>query len=499
MPSPLQIGAAAANITAPVGNYLQGYTRGKPSIGVHLDIYAKAVVFDDGTTKAAMVTTDLIGLEQGHVSEMRSEVSRWTDIPPSHVLINASHSHGGPTVQGIGMDPWGAPWGNPADLDFARELAKKIGGLVAMADRQRRPAAIGFGVGKAEFNISRRFPTPEGTELRPNPDGIIDHRVNVLKIVDLAAHEREDGKIAPGEPWSINRPAPAPLAVVLQFTCHPTIMAQENLEISPDFPGVAQAFVEQAYGGGPTSGTGLPDGPGTLALFAQGCCGDIRPNLTDDAGDYFRAGTKQDAHRLGRILGAEVVKVCEETEVAPAEGPIRMASTRLVLPYTQVPTRAELERIVAAKGEETNLGGHVDTTGKLFNDAMWAESVLERLATGPLPEGIEVEVQALRIGNLCIVGLPGETFAEIGFQIEQTIPGPAFVLAYTNGNHGYFCTQSSYEGGGYEPALSWMLYMHPAQFDPAIEHKLVRAGQEVVAKVFAQHPTEQASADSSLT
>ena len=487
MSSPLQIGAAAVNITAPVGNYLQGYTRGQPSIGIHLDIYAKALVFDDGATKAAFVTTDLIGLEQGHVAEMRAEVSRWTDIPAAHVLINASHSHGGPTVQGIGLDPWGWVWGNPADLDFARELAKKIGGLVAMADRQRRPAALGFGVGQAEFNISRRLPTPEGTLLAPNPEGVVDHRVNVLKIVDLAAHESHGGE----------RPAAAPQAVVVQFTCHPTIMAQENLEISPDFPGVAQAFVEQAYGGGPTSGTGLPDGPGTLALFAQGCCGDIRPNLTDEDGRRFRAGTKQDAHRLGRILGAEAVKVCEETAAAAATGPVRVASTRIVLPYTRLPTRPELERIVAAGGT-TNHSGHLDVTGRQFGDEMWAEIVLERLQEGPLPEGIEVEVQALRVGDLCLVGLPGETFAEIGFQIEQAIPGPSLILGYTNGNHGYFCTQASYAGGGYEPAFSWMLYMHPAQYDPANEHRLVRAGREVAARVFDREPEEQPTAAGGL-
>lgn len=477
MTSQLRAGAAAVNITAPVGTYLQGYTRGVPSIGIHLDLYAKALVFDDGATKAAVVTTDLIGLEQGHVAQMRAEAARWTDIPPEHILINASHSHGGPTVQGLGLDPWGWLWGNPADLDFARELAKKIGGLVAMADRARRPVALGCGQGAAGFNISRRLPTPAGTILAPNPEGIVDHRVKVLKLVDLAAHERHGGE----------RPAPAPLAVLLQFTCHPTIMAMENLEVSPDYPGVAQAFVEHAYGGGPASGTGLPDGPGTLALFAQGCCGDIRPNLATPDGQQFRPGTKQDAHRLGRILGAEAVKVCEETPVAPARGPIRVAATRVMLPYGRLPTRAELERLVAAGGTMTH-GGHRDPDGQPFGDAVWARRVLEQLAAGPLPTGIEVEIQALRIGDLCVVGLPGEVFAEIGFQIESAIPGPALILGYSNGNHGYFCTEAAYAGGGYEPSFSWMLYMHPAQYDPANEHRLVRAGREVAARVLADEP-----------
>lgn len=472
MTDKLQAGVAAVNITPPVGNYLQGYTRGKPSLGIHRDIYAKALVFDDGSTKAAVVTTDLIGLEQSHVRAMREEVARWTDIPPEHVLINSSHSHGGPTVQGLGTDAWGSLWGNPPDPDYGRELTKKVGGLVAMANRLRRPIALGYGVGAATFNINRRLPTPQGTILAPNPNGAIDHRVKVLKIVDLAAYEHHGPE----------RPPAPPLAAFFSFTCHPTIMAMANLEVSPDYPGVAQAFVEQAYGGGPTSGYGLPDGFGTVGLFAQGCCGDIRPNLTGPDGSQFRPGTKQDAHRLGRILGAEVVKICEETTVRVGEGIIRVASTRVTLPYQRLPSPEQLDEIVATGGQVRH-EGHLDTAGNQFGDVTWAKIVLEKMMTQPRPHSIEAEVQAIRIGDLCIVGLPGEAFAEIGFQIEETIQGPSFVLGYSNGNVGYLCTQASFEGGGYEPAMSWMLYNHPAPFDPTNEHRLVEAGRAVAAQV----------------
>jgi hypothetical protein len=466
-------GVAAVNITPPVGSYLQGYTRGKPSIGIHLDIYAKAVVFANGDTKAAIVTTDLIGLERSHVKLMREEVARWTDIPPENVMISASHSHGGPTVQGLGWDQWGWLWGNPPDMDYARELARKVGGLVAMADRNLGPVALGSGLGDACFNINRRLTTAEGTIVAPNPDGPCDHRVKVLKILDLTQHKR----VGP------DRPAPDPKAVLFQFTCHPTIMAMENLEISPDYPGVAQAFIEDAWHGGPASGTGLPDGPGTIALFAQGCCGNIRPNLTNADGRRFRPGTKQDAHRLGRILGAEVVKICEETDVKAGTGPIRVATSHVSLKYASLPDRQVLEEL-AAHGVD-NHSGHLDVDGRPFGDSVWARHVLTRLDEGPLPTGIDVELQAMRIGDLTIVGLPGEVFMEIGAQIEASIEGPSLILGYANGNHGYYCTQASYEVGGYEPSFSWMLYTHPAQFDPANERLLVGAGRDVAARVWS--------------
>src|SRR5205807_4177910 len=125
-----------------------------------------------------------------HVAAMRDEVAGATDIPPEHVLICASHSHGGPTVQGLGGETFGWLWGNPPDLDYGRELARKVGGVVAMADRARRPVAVGFGLGEAHFNINRRRPQPGGqADTAPNPAGVVDHRVKVVKLLDLTAAE----------------------------------------------------------------------------------------------------------------------------------------------------------------------------------------------------------------------------------------------------------------------------------------------------------------------
>ena len=210
-------------------------------------------------------------------------------------------------------------------------------------------------------------------------------------------------------------------------------------------------------------------------------------------GSQFRPGTKRDAHRLGRILGAEVVKVVEQTRTAPEAGEIRVTSQRISLPYQARPERAELERLAAA-GNTTTHNGHMTTTGTPFGDAEWARLVLARLDSGTLPSDIGAEVQALRIGELTIVGLPGEVFLEIGAQIEKTISGPSLVLGYSNGNVGYLCTQSSYAEGGYEPSFSWMLYVHPAPFEPANERRLVQVGCDVVAAVARPEPTLKESA-----
>jgi neutral ceramidase len=462
----LQAGVAAVTITPPVGGYLQGYTRGRPSVGVHLDLRAAALVLDDGATRVGLVTLDLLGLDRATVAAMRAAIDATTEVPGAHVMIACSHTHAGPHVQGTGADDWGFAVGNGLDEAYVATLVRHVAGVVGMAARGPRPAAVGLGTGEAGFAVNRRRLVAGRAELRPNPDGPVDRRARVLKIMDAAE--------APAD-----RPAPPPRAVLFAYSCHPTIMAMENLEVSPDYPGVARAFVETAYRGA-RADHGLPDGPGTVALFVQGGGGDLRPHLTTPDGEHFRAGAKADAHRLGWQLGAAVVKAAESITATTRHAELGVAATTVALPLAAPPSRAVLEGIIANGGSE-HFGGHRTTDGRPLSDLAWARHTLRQADRGPLPTALEVEVQALRIGDLHLVGLPGEVMCEIGWQIERALPGPTIVVSQANGNIGYLCTERSYREGGYEPAVAYKLYHLPAPFEPSVEGALVAAGSAVRA------------------
>ena len=76
----------------------------------------------------------------------------------------------------------------------------------------------------------------------------------------------------------------------------------------------------------------------------------------------------------------------------------------------------------------------------------------------PLKEGgtVESQVQALRIGELMIVTLPGEPMIQLAFQIEERLPGNVMVFGYSNDSIGYLCTEKSFAEGGYEPSSSYV-------------------------------------------
>ena len=165
---------------------------------------------------------------------MRAQLKSELDIPPTSVLINASHCHG--VVRGD-----------------TQQLTVQA---VKQAWQALVPVKVGAGVGyEQRISENRRLKMKDGSEvdmrraysMPPDADvagvGPIDPQIGLLRI------DRADG---------------TPLAVVYSFACHP-IMNPPSKGSSADFPGYASKVIEESLG------------HGALALFVQACGGDINP------------------------------------------------------------------------------------------------------------------------------------------------------------------------------------------------------------------------------
>lgn len=433
----LSAGVAKVNITPPVGGFLQGYSRGKPSTGVLDELYARALVWDNGEQRLALVAADLIGLDESSVRRVRQRVAEGTGIAENSLLLACSHTHCGPAVMDL------CSWTDPPSPTTVEETERKIAGAVSMAVKRLQPVRVAFGVGSMDYNINRRCPDLPGVPMLPNPDGPVDRRVKVLRL--QAEGDRD------------------PLAVIFLYACHATSMGA-TLLISAEHPGQACAFIEQAYQGA------------TMAFYLQGCTGDVRPHITDEEGG-FRSATPEEMQRLGRRLGAEVVRVCETLaggDRPPAysdDATLQAARRHVRLPFGPPPETFELRRLLRGPASDYERG--------------WARQTLSRLQIGPLPEVELAEVQAFRVGAYLFLGLPGEPFTELGWRIEKVLPLPAFVVGYANANVGYLCTTASYSEGGYEPATSYRAYGRHAPFMPDVERRLVNAAASLGKRVAA--------------
>lgn len=419
--SRLHAGAARVVITPPIGVPLSGYFaaegRRETARDVHDDLYARALVLNDGERSIAIVTIDLIGLGDEEVAAVREYVQREAGIAPGSLILACTHTHSGPIVHPF---PHSDLVPGQADEHYFHLLPRLIGSAVVMAVRRQRPARIGAGTGSSYININRREILADGTlrglpYLGKNPDGITDREVGVLRVDDAASG--------------------APLAVLLSYACHPVVLGP-NLEISADYVGYTVNFLEQALG------------PGTVALFANGAQGDMNA--------IVHPGTYADAERLGVTLGAEALKVALSTETRE-DARIAIATRRTELPLNPTSTPERQREYMRFLEEEHRRYTKEDDTMRAWDIEMRLAIAGYRLymreqMTQPF---MLAEVTAFGISgdgvSIGLVSEPAELFCEYGMRArEHSSFAVTLVLGLANGSISYVPTPNVYVEGGYE-------------------------------------------------
>ncbi len=415
-----QVGTARARITPAAGMPYLGYgwDRQDPFLGVHDELWAKALVIDDGEQAVALVACDMIGFPPApFAASVREQIATHTSIQGEHVMLSASHTHSSHASIDLSTLDLDWPW--------VQDLIHSLAGAAIAAWQQRQPAVIKVSSGgingisenrrviRRDGKVYRNWDrTASSEEVRRGP---VDPEVGVL----LA--QRPDG---------------SPLAVLCNFTAHP-ICAMSQPLVSADFPGFATAAVEAALGHGVT------------ALFTQGACGDVNPPLV--------RRNPRDAREVGWQLAGEVVRTA--ASLLPDEFPkeecrVHVASKRVNWAYrTDLPTKDEAERAYAAARAQVQLlvdGGA--TAAELRTEANTHGLVREQYElTRNVARQEEGEIQVLKIGESAWVGVPGELFCKIGLDIKQLSPfANTYIVGYANCYQGYFPTPIAYEEGGYE-------------------------------------------------
>ena len=99
----IKAGTSRVSITPEEPVRMSGYAaRTEPFKGVHDEIYASAVVFDNGLIKTCIITADVIGFSHEYVDETKSMIEKETGISAENILVTAAHNHGGPTTRAYG-------------------------------------------------------------------------------------------------------------------------------------------------------------------------------------------------------------------------------------------------------------------------------------------------------------------------------------------------------------------------------------------------------------
>jgi hypothetical protein len=206
--------------------------------GIDMDLWVTALALSDETSTAIILDLDIQILTNQRADQIRSAVSQATGVPVQNIRASATHTHSGPVPYKSWIEK-GYEMVGPWFDDVARWTAEAA--VEALANLQ--PVHVRAGRGQCRINTNRRAVTSNGERfLGINPEGPCDHEVIVIKFDAL---ERE------------------PLATLINYACHPTIMGSPNRLITPDYPGAMKRVVEEAIGG--------------KCLFLQGSAGDQGP------------------------------------------------------------------------------------------------------------------------------------------------------------------------------------------------------------------------------
>jgi len=318
----LKAGCAKVNITPPLGIPLIG-SYGKPSDEILDELYAKALVLDDGASTVAIVSTDLLYTPLEEITDpVRNIITDKIGMPERNILICATHTHSGPEVFSKSkLRPDKRIDVSTIDRSYLETLVNKIAGSVLIAHKNTRPVRIGAAKGElAEIVFNRRptdsnglakmtfslpsgagatrkivkdregstrvtFDIPEGQgKLRFGP---VDPQVCVLRVEDA------DGEI---------------VASLINFGCHPvSVYPSRSTSVSADYPGHATRIVEQAEGG--------------LCLFTLGLAGNAVP---------FARGVEP-CRQLGTALAGETLRRLQFVPTAD-NVTIKAANRRIVFP-----------------------------------------------------------------------------------------------------------------------------------------------------------------------
>lgn len=444
-PSGLLAGVARADITPPVGiaqlnwgSQTHIYSVGNDPVGM----VATALVVANGGQKFAMVDVDALLIRPFEAAIERAAAK--TGIPAAHIRLAATHTHAGPNLSAA-KGPAGVDLTPQLDMisRYREQIVDKIVGIIIEANANLKPAHIYGGRGEGTINVNRRFRArgDDPPAVGRNPDGLIDRELVVFRIDD-----------AQGEP----------VAVLANYQCHGTVLAYENKYVSPDWPGMTRKVVEQTF-------------PGAMCLFFQGAAGNQGPmeGFTGDLGV---------AHRLGSILGHQAAAVALGTETVqreptfegfvestayqakqhwrvkgPRDATLKFTRKKIDLPrrtYTDEEIAAMTARVEGAKKKLAAAEASGDDWKKHQAGARVRRfgDLLKKWTEPPDPTPVQLEVQILRIGEVAIVAMPGEQFAEIGLAIKKVSPFAYTMYAgYSSGEGGdYMPTDAEYAFGGYE-------------------------------------------------
>lgn len=459
----LRAGVGRVDITPPpdIPNGMWMAQRHVRAEGVHQPLWLTCLALADGDERVLLIELDWCVLSDAQDDRVRTAVAAATGVPSQRVLPLCTHNHAGPVTQ----DTYRGEGADEVAAYVAALPGRAVEACVA-ALGCLEPARLAAGWGESDIGVNRDLRLPDGRAVAgPNTDGPADRSVGVVRL------EREGG---------------SPLAILLNYACHPTVLGPDNRLVSPDYPGTAKRVVE-AHLGAP-------------CLFLQGAHGDMGPieGFVGNTAVAERLGTRLglaaatvalalDARpvrrRLERVIpsGAPLTEFVDEpTGEPPPRLAVRSGRARLPVRHPLPDVLAGATRRMARWSDELDARRQADAGPQAIAEA---QQNLERerlrhvrFVAFDAHEYAETELQAVVLGPVALLLTWGEPYSAIGLDIKRRSPiASTFVVSCLGGDPTYVATPA-----GFEPPQPFQIDNCP--FTPAAAQALADAAVELLGE-----------------
>lgn len=400
----LKANTAIDSYSIPKGVYMAGYgDRNQGNIGTHDKLYTKAITIEQGGEKIILIGNDLYGVDKELVKDVTVAINKETSIPEENIFICATHTHAAPDIFDWEYDK--RYFKARANREVRKHIIDTMIKNAIASTRNLVPVKLEFGQERCNAVASNRI----------DKDGPLDDLLNGVFLL---------------------RGDDTPLAIIINYPCHPTVLGADNKYISADYPGVLQRLMEEHFEFK------------TTCIFMNGACGNQSTRYTREGQGF------SEVKRIGKLLFTATLKAYEyrKTIYDPV---IQSVKKPIKLPKKQLPSRKEALEYYKTMQEELKIAKDTaDLPPTKLRDVLTRKQgaaitlklidVLDQL-------DLNAFIQLVRLGDIALVGMPVEIFNDYGFLIKEQSPyASTLIVGYANGKLGYVYTPESYDQRNYE-------------------------------------------------
>jgi hypothetical protein len=418
--SSLTVGYGERVITPPLGVDLCGYGfyLDRKAERVRDDLKVRALFLRNEDQALVLASCDLVGFSVDFSDSVRRTIARDHNIPAQNILLACIHTHSGPATQSL-------PGLGEVDEKYMKKVRRAIEEAAAEAHERMK---------EADFTFAFEAIEPIGYNRRTKNFKGID------PILKVALLRQKSQKI-----------------YLLSYACHPVVFGPLK-NVSADWPGAVVSGIEKR---------------GHQAIFFQGFCGDIDPVSQLNR---WGAGKDEDLALYGEMLSRRVFKA-EKFAVEPRKNSLKAIETRIAIPL-RVPSQEQIE----AEAQEFAKTYAQFPGGSRFAEE-WKDKALAALSTFRFKPYLEnVPLQAMAVGHIKFLGIPGEVFCGLGLKLQRRWH-PLFPLGYANGSIGYIPTRRSFGDSADYACYCAPKFYTLFPFTPDIEKTLIRESDRLLASL----------------